>query len=519
MFLKVESYKKGIVLSTIFNIFNKALVFLNSLVIAYYFGTQLKVDLYFYAYNTVLLIVAFITSLNSSVLIPESMRLRVQKEGQEVIYFFNFFIYGYLALTALLCFLFFISPVNAFTTLSHYNPSILRAQAAILYMSVPLIMLMTITNMLADILTSYRFFTIPMIAAIINALFSFFFIIIFHRTLDVKSITLGLLISYLTNIIFLLFLMKKYIHWNFGFKRVSIGRQVWANIAYAQTGNFVTTLGSYAPLYFLSGMGTGVIAALNYAQQISTQPTSFITNQFSAVSRIKMSELYVKGDHPKVNDIFSTTVKFLLFILVPVSGIMFLYSNEIVTILFKRGNFDAASVKLSSDFLRYLGLSLPFTAIISIAGNLYVAAQLIRASITYQIISNLLLIGLVFFFLRWFGYIGYPVAFLSINILNVLVVYIFCRLFFPFVRYTHILGYLGILIGCNALIVLVIRMTGLSGTNHLSGFALVMVGSLLYGLLLFAINFVFQLNADFSAMLISIRRKITGKDVNSEIKN
>ena len=36
-------------------------------------------DIYFYAYNTIVILSAFITSLNSSVLIPESMRLREQK--------------------------------------------------------------------------------------------------------------------------------------------------------------------------------------------------------------------------------------------------------------------------------------------------------------------------------------------------------------------------------------------------------------------------------------------------------
>ena len=194
----------------------------------------------------------------------------------------------------------------------------------------------------------------------------------------------------------------------------------------------------------------------------------------------------------------------------PVSGILFLYSNEIVTILFKRGSFDAYSVKLSSDFLRYLGLSLPFTAIISIAGNLYVAAQLIRASIGYQIVSNLLLILLVYLSLRWLGYIGYPIAFLAINVLNVLIVYIFCRLFFPFIRYTHILKYLGILIGCNVLIVFALKGIGYLFSN-LSAFMVVFFGGFIYMMAVLIINFVFHLNKDFNAFLAIIHQKITGK--------
>lgn len=483
------------------------MVFLNSLAIAYFFGTQLKVDLYFYSYNTVLLIVSFITSLNASVIIPESMRIRAQEKPGDVIYFFNFFIYGYLALTILLCLIFFINPINAFITLSNYNPEVLRKQAEILYLSVPLIMLVTITNMLTDVLTSYRFFTIPMIAAMINSFFSLMFILIFHSTLDVRSITFGLLASYTTNIIFLLFLMRRFLHWNFMFKYVPLGRKVWENIAYAQAGNFVTTLGGYAPLYFLSGVGTGIIASLNYAQQISTQPTSFITNQVSAVSRIKISELYVTGDYERVNSIFQSTTKFLIFVLLPISGIFFLYADEIITILFKRGSFDSHSVKMSADFLRYLGLSLPCTAVISIAGNLYVAAQLIKVSIGYQILSNLLLIVFVYIALRWFGPIGYPLAFLGINILNVLVVQIFCRIFFPFIKYLNILKYLSFLIGLNAIIVFgltLIRML----PGHRNAFFVILTGGGLYLATLLVVNFVFHLNTDFNGFLASIRQKV-----------
>lgn len=483
------------------------MVFFSNLLIAYYFGTKLNVDIYFYAYNTVLLIVTFITSLNSSVLIPESMRLRVSDHPENVMYFFNSFIYGYLLFTSLLCLPFFIHPVGAFTAISNYNAESLRSQQAILYMVVPLIILVALTTLLTDILASYKFFTIPILAAVINSVFSVLFVVLFHSILDVKSVILGLLISYSFNILLLLYLMKRYLHWNFSYKRIPLGKKTWSNIVYAQSGNFLTTLGSYAPLYFLSGLGTGVIAALNYAQQLATQPTSFITTQFTSVARIKMSELYVKKDYEKVNTIFLSSMRFLLFVMIPISGIFFLYADEIVTILFKRGSFDARSVRLSSDFLRYLALSLPFTAAISIAGNLYVAAQLIKASIGYQIVSNLLLIGLVWLSLKWFGYIGYPFAYLFINVLNFLVVYIFCRLFFPYITYVRVLTYMAGIIGCNALIV--IALFGLKKLGTPSGSVpVVLIGGLLYGAVLLVLNRLFHLNRDVSILLGQVKEKI-----------
>jgi peptidoglycan biosynthesis protein MviN/MurJ (putative lipid II flippase) len=508
--LKVESYRKGIVQSTLFNVINKGFVFLNSLAIAFYFGTQLKVDLYFYSYNTVLLLVTFINSLNSSVLIPESMRIRKNEDPGKVISFFNFFIYLYLTLTSLICFLFLLNPVNAFTCISNYDPAILRQEASILFLSVPLILLVTLTTMLTDILASYRFFTIPMIAGIINSIFSLLFIICFHKILDVRSISLGLLTSYTVNIIFLFVLLKKHVHWHFQFAWLSLGKKTWGNVAFAQIGNFVTTLGGYAPLYFLSGFGTGVIAALNYAQQISTQPTSFITNQVAAVSRIKMSELYVSSHFDQVNEIFLTTIKFLVFVLFPISGVVYLFADDIVIVLFKRGSFDASSVKMSSDMLRYLALSLPFTAIISIVGNLYAAAQRIRVSIGYQILSNLLLISLVFFSLKWFGYVGYPIAFLGINALNVLVVYIFCRLYFQFIQYDLVLKYLLMMIVANALIIFGLKILFMA-IPHQGPWTNLIIGGTLYLALMMGLNTAFNLNKDFSHYLSNFRQKLIGR--------
>jgi putative peptidoglycan lipid II flippase len=506
--LRVESYKKGIVLSTLFNIVNKALVFVNSLVIAFYFGTQLKVDLYFYAYNTILLIVTFLSSLNSSVLIPESMAIRAKWDDVSAMRFFNFFIYGYFLITLVIALVFFINPVRIFSYLSHYDPVVLKGQSDILFLSIPLLVLITVTTLLTDILTSYKFFTVPMLAAFINAVFSLLFILVFHRTLDIKSILLGLIFSYSLNLILLIYLQKRYLKWDFRIIRVPLDKKIIGNMALAQLGNFASTAGSYAPLYFLSGFGTGIIAALNYAQQIATQPTSFITNQFTAVSRIKITELYVHLKFQEVNTVFITTIRFLIFILIPVSGLVFLFSDEIVTLLFKRGSFTQESVHNSALFLQYLGLSLPLTAIISIAGNLYVAAQLIRFSIAYQVFSNALMIALVYYGLQQIGAEGYPLAFFGINLLNVLVVYLFCKKFFPFIQYKKVISYLLKIVALNLCIMAVIKLL-LSWQDNMSLYQKLALGCSLYVILLIPINRAFRINQDFHSLLAGVWNRVT----------
>jgi peptidoglycan biosynthesis protein MviN/MurJ (putative lipid II flippase) len=505
--LKVESYRKGIVLSSIFNLFYKGLVFINSLLIAFYFGTQLKMDIYFYAYNTIVIVATFIASANSSVIIPESMRIRIQQGQKEANSFLNLFIYGYMLLTLLICLVFLVNPVRLFTAISKYDAELLSPQLQILYMAIPLLFMMPVVTLLTDILASYRYFTVPVVAGIINSVFAISFLLIFHNILDIRSVLLGLLISYSVNMILLIILMVKYLNWKFTFSPKALPRRVINNILYSQSGNFVTSLGSYAPLYFLSGTVAGIIASLNYAQQIVTQANSFITYQVSVVNRIRLSELYAEKKYKKVNEIFQSTIRFLLFILIPISGLLFLYSEEIITLLFRRGSFTERSVKLSSDLLRYLALSLPFIAVVSIAGNLYVAAQLIRISIVYQIISNILLILLIAVLVRWLGYNGYPIAYLAINILNVLVVYIYCTLFFPFIKYIEVLKYLALLILFNGAVILLLTLLN-NYKDQIGSVQTMLLGGVIYLIILLAINFKFRLNNDFNVLLVKVGQQL-----------
>src|ERR1700759_2421915 len=261
MFIKAESYKRGIVVSTIFNIVNKGLVFLNSIIVAYFFGTQIKTDIYFYAYNTIIIFSLFITSLNASVLIPESMRLRIQQGEGAAQHFLNFFFYGYIVLTLLICGIVFFDPVGAFTAISSFSHESLERQSIILLLATPLILLIPIVNLLTDILTSYRLFSMPMIVGILNGIFSILFVFLFHRVLDVLSLLTGLILSYIINFIILIVLMRRRVHWKFDFRWVRIDKRVWKNIGFAQAGNITTSLSTYAPLYVLSGFHGGMITS------------------------------------------------------------------------------------------------------------------------------------------------------------------------------------------------------------------------------------------------------------------
>lgn len=496
MFLRVESYKKGIVLSTIFNIVNKGLVFLNSLLVAYYFGTRLQTDVYFFIYSCLVLFVGFISGLNATVLIPESMRLRNQENETVAMEFLNYFLYGYLLVTCLLVLGFLINPVSVFSHLSRFASADLMSNSAILYLSLPLFILMSLTTMLTDILASYRFFTMSMIVGIFNGLFSILFIVFFHRRLAVLSILAGLLCSWSINLLLLLFLMKKQLGWKFSRVGGKIGKRIWKNIGFAQAGNITTLLYSYAPIYLFSGVNPGTITALSFAQQIAGMPTNLISNQVSSVAGIKLNELYARHQVKKMDDIYFGSTDFLLFVLIPMSTLLFLFPREVVLLLFKRGAFDLHSVERCALFLKYLGLLLPMLAINTLGARVFMATHKIKQAFWYQIVLNLVMVAFIYTGVRAFDIYGYLWAMLLIYLLSTwLQLYLF-RALFPGIDYTRILRSFIKLVVLNASIGAIVYNLVVFLVPGPAPLARLLLGTTVYLVILLAMNRILKLNSE-----------------------
>ena len=145
------------------------------------------------------------------------MRIRVKEGEEKAKGFLNLFIYGYIALTAIIAIVFLAAPVHIFKAMSGFELQSIQDQKNILLLAVPLILMMPLVNLLTDTMASYKYFTMPMIAGIINGIFSIAFVVIFHSVLDITSLLFGLIASYSINLFLLIFLMVKNLSWNFRF--------------------------------------------------------------------------------------------------------------------------------------------------------------------------------------------------------------------------------------------------------------------------------------------------------------
>jgi peptidoglycan biosynthesis protein MviN/MurJ (putative lipid II flippase) len=440
--IKSETYKKGMLLSVIFNGIAKFILFILTIYIARLFGTNIKTDIYFFIYSVVLLFAAFINTIDTTVLIPESMRLREASGQDAAMSFLNYFIRLYFFIG-----IFFILIVILFGT------KIFSILGAFYFFFQVLI------NYINAILVSLKYFTVPMIISGINSLIIIAGSFLLQNKYDMLGVLISGLIAYTVNLIFLLYLLKKKAGWFFLIANKNITKNIWDKIFFAQIGQAATLASNYFPLFLLSGFGNGVISIMNYGKNIADIPNTLITAQVAAVSGIKLNEQAAANDYSSMNDTFIRSSKLLLFILVPLGCFMFVFAQAIVELFYKTKNFTPEAINSAAKFLQLLSVTIFSIGVNAMVSRIFIAAQKIKQAFAYQLLMNGLLITAIWILSKYYGAYGYPYGVIFINSINFAAMYFICKKFFAQLQYSYLLQYATAIILIHLLITVLLFYT------------------------------------------------------------
>jgi peptidoglycan biosynthesis protein MviN/MurJ (putative lipid II flippase) len=436
-----ESFKKGFAVSSLLNFFSKIIAFFNTVAIAYFFGTTSRTDIYFFCISFVLIISSLLIYLDSTILIPEAMRIKEQQSDKDSQRFLSFFLFLNLAICLVLVMAALVNPAGIFSVLSKFSHESLQENILTLYCSIPLLVLMTVNVFMTDILVSYKFFSASAVSTLLNSVFSLLIMLVLHNQLNILSALIGVLIANVLQLFLNLFLLHKRLHWSFRVFPIKIRQKTIHDIFVAQAGNFTTMLTGYVPLVLISSYSSGVLSSINYGAKLADVLTLLITIQFASVSGIKFNELYAQQKNDEIKKTFCDASHFLQFILVPLCIFVFVYSGDIIRIFFGRGAFDANAVSNASRFLKLFILIMPFTAHNAIVARLFMAAQKINKAYIFQIVMSLFMMLIIYMCISLAGPIGFPLGALIFYVVNSIGAIIIMRKNFIFIPYEETLLY------------------------------------------------------------------------------
>lgn len=496
--IRSESYKRGTILSVLFNMVSKGILFLLTIIIARYFGSNIKTDIYFFVFASMVLFSGFINNIDTAVLIPESMRLRQQKGNEAAAAFLNFFLLVYLIIGVVFTVGMYFFGTTVFGLISKFSGADILTYRSYFQIGSFFFIFIVITNYFNAILTSLKYFSLPMIISSFKSCVVIGCIFLLKAGYDVLSIFLGGIISYALNVIIQLYVLKKIAGCIFTIRKPHIQKNVWRNIFYAELGQLTTVASSMLPLYLLSGFGSGIISVMNYGKNIADIPNTLITSQFANVSGIKLNEQAARQNYGGMNETFLKTSKLMVFILVPMGFLLFAFAEPLVELLYESKKFTAGSITGAAMFLKLLAVTIFSIGINAMVTRVFIAVQAIKQAFFYQVCLNIFLMAAIWLCTRYYGAYGYAYGVIIMNLVNFVAMYFICSKLVPQINYAALLRYTAVIILINAIITAGLYL--LHGYFTLPVFPKILLGFLLYLFILLNLGKKFKLNNDIGAI-------------------
>lgn len=429
---KTTSYKTGAALAVGATAFWKLTSFLNSVLIALYFGAGADTDVYFYLIMLIGFGVTFMQRLNNTILIPEAMFLAEENPRQSH-RFLTLGFYFYVLLGLLLCVLGLTFPAGLMGLLSRFDAALLRSDQVLLGAA----FFLFATNLLVYYLTAvaemHKFFSVALLSPL-NAVCPLAALLLLGKQIGIISMVYGFLAANVLQIFLLVWLMKAKLHWDFAPRPCSIRSAARKNMLTGQTLAALDIVNSLLPLYMLSGMGAGVVSALNYCKQLTDSPSEIITNRITNVSKIELTENAARGQINVFNKNFLSTNHMLLFILTPLAVFSSYFAADIIGLFFERGQFTAQAAADTARFLRPLIFTVVLIVPSNLQGNTVVAWLKVKEAFPYMLFSALALMA-GWLLLPQLGPHAYPYIVLGGFVLGFIVNAFLFKRYFPFVNY------------------------------------------------------------------------------------
>jgi len=152
-----------------------------------------------------------------------------------------------------------------------------------------------------------------------------------------------------------------------------------------------------------STLFSGSIAVFNFADSLSRPFLTFIGVSFSTAAFPYLSLAFSAGEKKKFKDIFLKTFSKTLFLILPLSLLLFIFRNIIIEIILKVGKFGLADAQLTAACLAAFSLGLFAQALILLLAKAFYALCDTKTPAFVSILGMIFNIFFVIIFLKIFS--------------------------------------------------------------------------------------------------------------------
>lgn len=160
---------------------------------------------------------------------------------------------------------------------------------------------------------------------------------------------------------------------------------------------------------FASIIGEGVITSINYANKVNTLFTTLFVSSIIVALFPSLSRLSIENKS-EFNKISLKTSKIIGTFSMPVAMFLFLWSEEIIEILFLRGEFTSENVKITGEVLKIYALGIPALSVSEMLNKQFYALGDTKTPVKVSIFALVLNIINNFLLVAHFKHIGLAIS-------------------------------------------------------------------------------------------------------------
>ncbi|ASQ29532.1 murein biosynthesis integral membrane protein MurJ [Borrelia miyamotoi] len=353
--------------------FSRIMGFVKIKVFSYYFGANLEADIFNYVFNIPNNLRKIISEgAMTSAFMPEFIHEK-NKSNKHAIDFFRRVVTFNIISISLSIFIMILFSRQIMYFVSSYRGSHLELASYMFDYLIFYVLLISLTSIFASVLNSYKFFFVPSFSPIMLSFSTILSIYLFYKQYGIYSAVIGVIVGgifqflfQMINCIYIGFIYRPI----FNFNNPSFLRFLkrWAHVFLSSLVTITTQQVSFT---LASTLDIGSISVLSNAIVYYQLPVGIFYVSISTVIFPKMTEYASLGNKKGLDAILNQGIDILIFILVPISFLLYIWANPILNLLLTGGKFSVYDTQRTVSVLQYFLIGLPFSSIFGLFQKYY----------------------------------------------------------------------------------------------------------------------------------------------------
>ena len=151
-------------------------------------------------------------------------------------------------------------------------------------------------------------------------------------------------------------------------------------------------------------------SALYFSERLVYLPIGVFAFAFGTVSLAEMSKAAARDDIPSLADMYTFSLRNLLYVTLPITVFMLLSCEELITAFYKRGQFDSRAVKAVAYAMMFYIPGIPFFSMYKVTVATFTARKDMITPFKISVLSVLLNIVLNLILMHWLQHGGIALA-------------------------------------------------------------------------------------------------------------